>query len=183
MDMQSTDYEVWKIICDGAKIPTKTIDYRKIPKLESEWTCAGYKDTQANAKAVNMLYCALDAIVFNRICTCETTKDIWEKLVITHEETTHVKKSRVSLLVHSDQLFEMKHDETISQMFTRFTDIINSLKSLGKIYINVEVSKKVLRSLPKSWENKVIAIIEARDLLTLSHYELEGVEFLPPIPL
>ncbi|XP_028082490.1 uncharacterized protein LOC114283818 [Camellia sinensis] len=121
-----------------------------------------------------MLYCALDATEFNKICTCTTTKEIWDKLVVTHEETTQVKESRMSLLVHNYEFFKMKPDENISQMLTRFTDIIDSLKSLGKTYTNAKIVRKVLQSLPKSWENKVIAVIEVRDLSTLSLDELMG---------
>ena len=36
MHIQSTDYEVWKIICEGPKAPTKTVDGLLVPKLESE---------------------------------------------------------------------------------------------------------------------------------------------------
>ena len=59
-------------------------------------------------------------------------------------------------------------------MFTRFTDIINGITSIGKIYTNVENVRKVLRSLPKSWETKVISIIEAKDLSKRSLDELMG---------
>ncbi|XP_028106101.1 uncharacterized protein LOC114305199 [Camellia sinensis] len=142
MHIQSIDYEVWKIICDGPKVPTKTIDGLLVPKFESEWSSAYYKDIQGNVKAVNMLYCALDATEFNRICTCTTAKEIWDKLIVTHEGTTQVKESRVSVLVHNYELFKMKLDENISQMFTRFTDIINNLKSLGKTYTNAEIVRK-----------------------------------------
>ncbi|XP_028080258.1 uncharacterized protein LOC114281868 [Camellia sinensis] len=144
---------------EGPKVPTKTIDGLLVPKLKSEWTSADYKDIQLNAKAVNMLCCALNATKFNRICTCTTTKEIWDKLVVTHEGTTQVKESRVSLLVHNYELFKMKLDENISPMFTRFIDITNSLKFLGKTYTNTEIVRKVLRSLSKNWENKVIAVI------------------------
>lgn len=91
---------------------------------------------------------------------------------MTHAGTEQVKESRVSLLVHNYELFKMKLDETIPQMFTRFTDIINGLTSLGKIYTNAEIVRKVLRSLPKSWETKVIAITGAKDLSKLSLDEL-----------
>ena len=57
----------------------------------------------------------------------------------------------------------MKHDESIKQMHTRFTDIINDLSSLGKEYTTSEMVRKILRSLPKQWEAKVIAIQEAKD--------------------
>ena len=90
------------------------------------------------------------------------------------EGTNQVKESRIDMLVHSYELFKMNSDESISSMFTRFTKIINSLKSLGKIYTNSELVRKILRCLPKNWETKVTAIIEAKDLSTLGLDELMG---------
>ncbi|GAV65386.1 UBN2 domain-containing protein, partial [Cephalotus follicularis] len=46
-------------------------------------------------------------------------------------------------------------------------DIINALKGLGKVYTNHELVSKILRCLPKSWEPKVTAIEESKDLSTL----------------
>ena len=68
----------------------------------------------------------------------------------------------------------MKTDESITKMFTKFTDIINGLKSLGNVYPNNEQLRKILRSLPKTWEAKVTAIQEAKDLNTLALDELLG---------
>ncbi|GAV62914.1 DUF4219 domain-containing protein/UBN2 domain-containing protein, partial [Cephalotus follicularis] len=62
----------------------------------------------------------------------------------------------------------------ISDMFTRFTTIINSLKNLGKSYSNQELVRKILRCLPKSWTPKVTAIEEAKDLSTLPLEQLLG---------
>ena len=55
----------------------------------------------------------------------------------------------------------MNYDESISSIFTRFTEIVNSMKSQGKTYTNSELVRKILRCLPKNWEAKVTAIIEA----------------------
>ncbi|KAL6956121.1 hypothetical protein U1Q18_052854 [Sarracenia purpurea var. burkii] len=68
----------------------------------------------------------------------------------------------------------MKHDETISNMFTRFTNIINGPKSLGKTYTNAEMVRKILRCIPKSWEAKVTTIQETKDLNSLSLEETLG---------
>ncbi|GAV59495.1 LOW QUALITY PROTEIN: zf-CCHC domain-containing protein/UBN2 domain-containing protein, partial [Cephalotus follicularis] len=46
-------------------------------------------------------------------------------------------------------------------------DIINALKGLGSVYTNHELVSKILRCLPKTWEPKVTAIEEAKDLSTL----------------
>ena len=69
----------------------------------------------------------------------------------------------------------MQPDETIKEMFTRFTDITNNLKSLGKTYNNEEMVRKILRCLPKNkWGPKVTAIEEAQNLKTLPLDDLLG---------
>ncbi|XP_073103314.1 uncharacterized protein [Elaeis guineensis] len=123
---------------------------------------------------MNVLYCALDASEFNRISTCASAKEIWNRLEVTHEGTNQVKESKINMLVHKYELFKIEHDESITAMFTCFTDIINGLKSLGKSYTNSELVRKILRSLPRTWEAKVTAIQEAKDLNTLPLEELLG---------
>ena len=83
---------------------------------------------------MNILYCALDHNEFNRISTCESAKEIWDKHEITYEGTNQVKYCKINILVHNYELFKM--NESIIEMFTRFIDIINGLKSLEKVYIN-----------------------------------------------
>ena len=68
----------------------------------------------------------------------------------------------------------MKENEIISEMITRFTDIINCLASLEKEYTQVEKVRKVLRALTLDWEKKITAIEEAIDLLTMSLENLIG---------
>ena len=58
----------------------------------------------------------------------------------------------------------MKLSETIGDIYTRFMDVINGLKGLGKSFSDFELINKILRSLPKSWDPKVTAIQEAKDL-------------------
>ncbi|GKU97219.1 hypothetical protein SLEP1_g10389 [Rubroshorea leprosula] len=48
------------------------------------------------------------------------------------------------------------------------------LKALGKVYPSQEMVRKVLRSLPKNWEAKKIAIEESKDLNTLKLEDLIG---------
>ena len=78
------------------------------------------------------------------------------------------------MLVHKYELFKIEHDESITKIFTRFTNIINGFKSLGKFYSNSNLVMKILRSLPRTWEAKVITIQEAKDLNILSLEELLG---------
>ncbi|GAV75756.1 UBN2 domain-containing protein, partial [Cephalotus follicularis] len=93
---------------------------------------------------------------------------------VTYEGTNQVKESKFSMLVYEYELFLMHGNESISDMFTRVTTIINSLKNLGKSYPNQELVRKILRCLPKSWTPKVTAIKEAKDLSTLPLEQLLG---------
>ena len=68
----------------------------------------------------------------------------------------------------------MKPHESISDMFTKFMNIINILNGLDKIYTNHELMCKVLRFLPKEWKAKVMVIQKAKDLIKLSLEELIG---------
>ncbi|KAG5584817.1 hypothetical protein H5410_045251 [Solanum commersonii] len=57
-------------------------------------------------------------------------------------------------------------------MITRFTTVVNEIISLGKVYTTEEQVDKVLRTLPRSWEIKVTAIREAKDLTNMTLNEL-----------
>ena len=105
---------------------------------------------QLNAKAIDVLYYALSVNEFNRISSCATAKEIWDRLEVTHEGTIQVKETKINMLVHKYELFRMESNETIIDMFTRFTDIINNLKNLGKLYTDSDLCRKILRSLSRT---------------------------------
>ena len=75
---------------------------------------------------MNVLYCALRVNEFNRISTCSSVKEIWDRLEVTNEGTTQVKESKINMLVHKYELFKIEPNESILGMLTRFTDIINN---------------------------------------------------------
>ena len=78
------------------------------------------------------------------------------------------------MLVHQYELFEMDPTESITSTYTRFTDIIIGLKILGKVYTNSKLMRKILRSLPKLWKDKVTAIQDSKDLNKLPLEEIVG---------
>ena len=97
--IQSVDYELWRIIVSGPKIPTIKVEKKDKTKPESSWDENDLKMLQSNPKAMNVLYCALDPNEYNRILTCESAKEIWDRLEVTHEGTSQVKESKINILV------------------------------------------------------------------------------------
>ena len=57
-------------------MPTKIEEGEVVPKPEEEYNKDDIKKAQSNAKAINLLYCALSPTEFNRISGCDTTKEI-----------------------------------------------------------------------------------------------------------
>ena len=68
----------------------------------------------------------------------------------------------------------MKEGETIHDMFTKLSSITNKLPSLGEPISMTKQVREVLRILSKSWESKVDAITEAKDLKVLTMDSLIG---------
>ncbi|XP_070019676.1 uncharacterized protein [Nicotiana sylvestris] len=118
--------------------------------------------------------CVIGLDEYNRISACQSAKQIWEALQTAHEGTTQVKQSMIDMLTTEYELFRMKDDESIQDMHTRFTSIINEIHSLGESIPRNKLVRKILSILPNSWESKVNVITETKDLQTLTMDELVG---------
>ncbi|MQL71743.1 hypothetical protein Taro_004082 [Colocasia esculenta] len=163
--LQGHDYQIWSIVEEGDLLVTNE---------KAQWTDDDRKRISLNCKAKSILCCALSKKEFNRVSTCKSAMEMWEKLKITYEGTDKVKETRIDILMTQYERFQMEPGETISQMFSSFTDIVNGLAGLGKTYLMGDMVRKILRSLPSSWTPKVTAIEEANDLKTMSLEKLIG---------
>ena len=107
---------------NGSYISTHTMNNVVTLKSKVDWDEHDKRMIQLNAKATNILYYALDVNEFNRISTYNSTKEIWNRLEVTHEGTSQVKESKISILVHKYELFKIEPNESISGMYTWFTN-------------------------------------------------------------
>ncbi|GJX79799.1 retrovirus-related pol polyprotein from transposon TNT 1-94 [Tanacetum coccineum] len=105
---------------------------------------------------------------------CNTTKEIWKTLLITHQGNSQVKDNKTDLLVQQYEQFVISEDESIDSAFARFNTIITSIKALDKGYSSKNYVSKFLRALHPKWREKVTAIEESKDLTSLSLDELIG---------
>ncbi|GMI76671.1 hypothetical protein HRI_001336400 [Hibiscus trionum] len=147
--IKSNDYLVWDVIEDGPYIPLKQDGEGKmVLKKKAEMSEEERKKIQVNDKALHMLFCAFG--------------------------TNDVKETKIGILNLSYENFKMESDETVSKMFDRFSTIVNGLKGFGEIIPEGKLVRKLLYSLPESWDGKRTAIIEAKNLKTLKLDELVG---------
>ncbi|GJY72607.1 hypothetical protein Tco_0476310 [Tanacetum coccineum] len=121
-----------------------------------------------------VIYNALPRKEYERIFMCNTAKEIWKTLLITHQGNSQVKDNKIDLLVQQYEQFVISEDESIDSAFARFNTIITSLKALDEGYSSKNYVRKFLRDLHPKWRAKVTAIEESKDLTSLSLDELIG---------
>ena len=98
-----------------------------------------------------------------RVIHCKSAYEIWSHLVVTHEGTSQVKRTKIDLLRSQYENFIIHENDSIDDMITRFTKITNYLGSLGDTIDNDQKVRKVIRALPPSWEVKATTLKELND--------------------
>ncbi|XP_057719865.1 uncharacterized protein LOC130934295 [Arachis stenosperma] len=173
--VQSVDYRLWKIILEGPQFPTTTGANGVVSlKNEASWIEEDRKKVELNTKAINLLNFAISFEEYRRVSRCTMTKKIWDKLQITHEGTTLVKKTRIGMLNREYEMFLMKKGESIDELFERFNIIINGLDAIGITYPESVLVRRILRSLTKEWETKAIVISKSSGLDSMTYDDLRG---------
>jgi len=176
--LRSQDVDMWKVITYGNHVPMIVDAATKIETvtLEESWSKEGKEKILLNSKARLFLSCALSMEESERVDECDTTKKVWDTLKIHHEGTSHIKETRIDIGVRKFEIFEMNKEENIDGMYSRYTSIVNKLRSLGKTNSTHDRIRKVLRCLSSPWRPMVTAISRAKDLNTLALEDLEEEE-------
>ena len=97
---------------------------------------------------------------------------MFASLCANYEGSKKVREGKALMLVHQYEVFKMKDDESIEQMYSIFQTLVSGLQILKKSYVTSDHVRKILRSLPARWRPKVTAIEEGKDLNTLSVEDL-----------
>ncbi|MQL97843.1 hypothetical protein Taro_030545 [Colocasia esculenta] len=137
--LRAQNYEIWKVVSNGPYT---------LPEDEGKWTKDNIKKSQINFSAMNIMQCAIHPDEYSHVSMCISVKDMWDKLKLIYEGTSEVKETKVNILLHEYEMFKMSPVESIFDMFARLSKITNGLKTLGKNYTDIEIVRKILRSLP-----------------------------------
>jgi len=97
-----------------------------------------------------------------------TAKAMFASLCANYEGSKKAREAKAFMLVHQYELFKMKDDESVEEMYLRFQTLVSRLQILKKSYVASDHVRKILRSVPARWRTKFTAIEEAKDLNTLS---------------
>ncbi|GJT58311.1 zf-CCHC domain-containing protein [Tanacetum coccineum] len=174
--VKSKDLDLWHVITDGDFPPiqnnpeTKKDEVVPFHKQNDDLK----KKLAKNNEAKMIIYNALPRKEYERIFMCQTAKEIWDTLLITHQGNNQVKANKIDLLVQQYEQFMIPEEESIDNAFAKFNTIITSLKALDESFLSKNCVRKFLRALHPKWRAKVMAIEESKNLTTLSLDELIG---------
>ncbi|VFQ98082.1 unnamed protein product, partial [Cuscuta campestris] len=87
--IRSTNFQLWLVIKNGEEIPMKKVGEKLVPKTEDEFDAEDIKKVENYAKAINMLYCAVNPDDYRKISCCTTAKEMWDKLEVTYEDAIY----------------------------------------------------------------------------------------------
>ncbi|VFQ72031.1 unnamed protein product [Cuscuta campestris] len=170
--IRSTNLQLWLVIKNGEEVPMKKVGDKLIPKTEDEFDTEDIKKVENYAKAINMLYCAVNPDDYRKISCCSTAKEMWDKLEVTYEGTDQVREAKIDFLTQEYEMFRMKEHEKIDDMFDRFSKIVNDLHALKKTYTDRDLVRKILWSLTSEWRSKADAIYES---ISTSNVTIDGL--------
>ncbi|GKC09467.1 retrovirus-related pol polyprotein from transposon TNT 1-94, partial [Tanacetum coccineum] len=146
--VKSKDLDLWHVITDGDFPPiqfnpeTKKDEIVSFHKQDDDLK----KKLAKNNEAKMVIYNALPRKEYERIFMCQTAKEIWDTLLITHQDNA----------------------------FAKFNTIITSLKALDESFSSKNYVSKFLRTLHPKWRAKITVIEESKNLTTLPLDELIG---------
>ncbi|GKB44925.1 retrovirus-related pol polyprotein from transposon TNT 1-94 [Tanacetum coccineum] len=132
--VKSKDLDLWHVITNGDFQPIEQNPETKLDEvIPFEKQSDDLKKRLAkNNEAKMVIYNALPRKEYERIFMCNTAKEIWKTLLITHQGNSQVKDNKIDLLVQQYEQFVISEDESIDSAFARFNTIITSLKALDE---------------------------------------------------
>ncbi|KAK8913818.1 hypothetical protein KSP39_PZI024059 [Platanthera zijinensis] len=155
-------------IVDGVEEPkdASTLSAKQLSDLKE----ARKKDK----KALYFIYQSVDEVIFERIASAKTSKEAWDTLHTAYRGEDKVKLVRLQTLRCEFDTIKMKDSESIEEFFNRVVALTNKMLVNGEAVENKKVIEKILRSLPRKFENVVVTIEESKDLSTLTLESLMG---------
>ncbi|GJZ48443.1 hypothetical protein Tco_0602275 [Tanacetum coccineum] len=147
--VKSKDLDLWHVITNGDFQPIVQNPETKLDEVIpfEKQTDDLKKRLAKNNEAKMVIYNALPRKEYERIFMCNTAKEIWKTLLITHQGNSQVKDNKIDLLVQQYEQFVISEDESIDSALARFNTITTSLKALDEGYSSKNYVREFLRAL------------------------------------
>ncbi|GKV19872.1 hypothetical protein SLEP1_g30072 [Rubroshorea leprosula] len=159
-------FELWEVVETD----------RQLAPLPPNATLAQIKrhleEVAKRCKALTCLHLAVTDEIFNRIMTCETAKEAWDKLKVEFQGDNKARQMEVLNLKREFALIRMKDTETVKEFFDRLTKVVNKIRLQGEELFDKAVVEKVLVSLSEKFEHNISSLEDSKYLSQFSLNDL-----------
>ncbi|KAI3700163.1 hypothetical protein L2E82_44782 [Cichorium intybus] len=169
------DVTLWRSYLRPPVRITVTRENVVMDKLFNEYTDEDFEKVECDDKALATLSMALSPEIAQGLREYKTAKTLWEALIDVYEGNEDMKQSLQEMLRQRFNMFNHILGESLEAQLQRFITLKTELTTNGIYYPRVDVNKKLLNSLLKSWDVNVAVIKKTRDLGRLSLSEIMAV--------
>ena len=161
----SIDESVWDAVEIGWTMSEGT---------KSTWDKVALVAANANSKALNAIFSGVSLDEFHKISHVSIAKEAWQILETTYKGTKKVKDTKLQMLTTRFEELKISEDESFDSFYGKLNEMVIRKLNLGEKMKDSKVVRKILRSLPESFQAKVTAIEESKDLDEIKVQELIG---------
>ncbi|KAA8525573.1 hypothetical protein F0562_007428 [Nyssa sinensis] len=132
------------------------------------------ENIQRDARALNQIQEGVSNSIFPRIMRATRFKQAWEILQEEYQGDLKARTIKLQNLQRDFETMKMKENETLNDFSTRFSELVNQMKTYVEDISDARIVEKILISLPKKFDVIVAIFEETKDISKLSIQELMG---------
>jgi len=145
----------------------------EIQSLPENPTVAQIKSQKMKrSKAKACLFAVVSPMVFTRIMSLKSAKEIWDYLKTEYEGDERIRGMQVLNLIREFELQRMEESETVKEYSDRLLSIANNVRLLGFVLKDSRIVEKLLVTVPERFEVTITTLENTKDLSKISLAEL-----------
>jgi hypothetical protein len=162
MEIYLKAFDLWEIV-ESDKQPTPLGNNPTIAQMKF------FNEEKAKRfKALTFLHNVVSEEIFTKIMTCKSVKETWDKLKAKFHGDEKLRKMQVLNLIRQFEGLKMKETETIKDLSSQISKLVNQVRLLGEDFSDSRIVEKVLVSLPKKFKHKIFSLEDSKDFSKMS---------------
>ena len=133
--LYSIDESIWDAV---------DIGWNRPEKARSKWDKVVLAASNANSKALNVIFYGVSPDEFHRISHITVAKEVWEILETTYEGMKKVKDTKLQMLTTQFEELKMSEDESFDSFYSKLNEVVVSKFNLGEKTEDSKIVRKIL---------------------------------------
>ncbi|KAI3796396.1 hypothetical protein L1987_39066 [Smallanthus sonchifolius] len=132
-------------------------------------------DPKKDGMAIVYLYQAMPEEMMMQVAHLDTAKEIWDALKTRYVGVERVREDRLESLQYEFESLKMKDADSLDDFTSKLSQVASKASTLGKVYEEKDLVRKLMSSVPRRWYLAIVATIEQfADLKTMSFQDAVG---------